>query len=60
MVAGLIGDLRTPSRRGIRHLAQRPMRQAWWQDPEAVERWKAEDYPEIQKQVRAEGGVIYL
>jgi len=39
---------------------QRPLRRAWQQDPEAVERWKAEDYPEIQKQARAEGGVIYF
>jgi len=53
-------DLRRPSCQGLRHLAQRPLRRASQQHLEAVERWKAEDYPEIQKQARAQGGAIYF
>jgi transposase len=39
---------------------QRPLHQAAEQDPEAVERWKDEEYPAIREQARRDGGTIYF
>jgi transposase len=39
---------------------QRPPYRAYQQDPEAVERWKKETYPEIAARAAAEGATIYL
>jgi transposase len=39
---------------------QRPWRRAYQQDPERVERWKAEEYPEIARRAKTEGAVIYF
>ena len=39
---------------------QRPLHRAYQQNPEAVDRWKREQYPAIQAQAEAAGGVIYF
>ena len=39
--------------------AQKPLRQAYEQDPAAVRRWLRRDYPAIVAQARAAGGVIF-
>lgn len=39
---------------------QKPLRRAYQQDPEAVERWKREEYPEIRKLAKLEGAAIYF
>ncbi len=39
---------------------QRPLYRAYQQDPEAVERWKNEEYPRIRAQAEAEGATIYF
>ncbi len=39
---------------------QKPLRRAYQQDPEAVERWKREEYPEIRKLAKSEGVAIYF
>ena len=39
---------------------QRPVRRAYQQDPEAVERWKNEEYPEIQALAKREKATIYF
>lgn len=39
---------------------QRPVRRAYQQDQEAVERWKTEEYPKIQKLAKKEGATIYF
>ena len=38
---------------------QKPVRRAYEQDPEAVQRWLEEEYPAIQGQAKKERGVIY-
>lgn len=38
---------------------QKPVRHAYEQDPEAVQRWLEEEYPAIQKQAKRAKGVIY-
>jgi transposase len=38
---------------------QKPVRRAYEQDPEAVQRWLDEEYPTIQRQAKREKGVIY-
>jgi transposase len=39
---------------------QRPLHRAYQQDPEAVQRWKAEVYPAIRAEAEAAGAVIYF
>jgi transposase len=39
---------------------QRPLYRAYQQNPEAVARWKAEQFPAIRKQAKAEGATIYF
>jgi transposase len=39
---------------------QKPLRRAYQQNPEAVERWKQEEYPEIRKLAKSEGAAIYF
>ncbi len=39
---------------------QRPLYRAYQQNPEAVERWKSEEYPAIRAQAAAEGATIYF
>lgn len=38
---------------------QRPLRHAYQQDPEAVQRWLAEEYPKIQARAQREGAEIH-
>jgi transposase len=38
---------------------QKPARRAYEQDPEAVRRWLAEEYPQIQMEAREEGAEIH-
>jgi len=37
---------------------QRPLYRAWQRDPEAVERWRREEYPALVKRAKAHGAVI--
>jgi transposase len=39
---------------------QRPLYRAYQQDPEAVHRWKEEEFPAIREQARAEGAALYF
>ena len=39
---------------------QRPLWRAWQADPDAVERWKTEEFPAIRAQARSEGATIYF
>ena len=39
---------------------QRPLYRAYQQNPEAVERWKQEQFPAIRTQAKAEGATIYF
>jgi len=39
---------------------QRPLYRAYQQNPEAVQRWKEEQFPAIRKQAKAEGATIYF
>ena len=39
---------------------QRPLWRAWQADPEAVQRWKDEDFPAIRAAARAEGATVYF
>ena len=39
---------------------QRPVRRAYQQDQEAVERWKCEEYPAIQKLAKDERATVYF
>ncbi len=39
---------------------QRPLRRAYQQNPEAVEKWLKEDYPEIKRSAKKEGAEIYF
>ena len=39
---------------------QRPLFRAYQQDPEAVQRWREEEYPAIQKLAKQEDAVIYF
>jgi Winged helix-turn helix/DDE superfamily endonuclease len=41
------------------YTAQKPLRQAYEQDPAAVRRWLRRDYPMIVAQAKAAGGVIF-
>src|SRR4030066_1407056 len=38
---------------------QKPVRRAYEQNPEAVQRWLEEDYPALQRQAKREKAVIY-
>ncbi len=38
---------------------QRPLSRAYEQDPVLVERWKAEEYPKIQRLARKENALIF-
>ena len=40
--------------------AQRPLWRAYQQDPEAVRRWLAEEYPAIRERARGEGAQIFF
>jgi transposase len=40
--------------------AQRPLWRAYQQNPEAVQRWLTEDFPEIQRRARQEGAQIFF
>jgi transposase len=39
---------------------QRPLWRAWQADPDAVQRWRDEEFPAIRKQAKAEGATIYF
>ena len=39
---------------------QRPLWRAWQADPDAVARWKSEEFPAIRAQAKAEGATIYF
>jgi transposase len=39
---------------------QQPLWRAWQADPDAVQRWRDEDFPAIRAQAKAEGAVIYF
>jgi transposase len=39
---------------------QRPLYRAYQQDPEAVRRWKEEDFPAIRERAHAEGAELYF
>lgn len=39
---------------------QRPLWRAWQADPDAVEKWKSEDFPAIRARATAEGATIYF
>jgi transposase len=39
---------------------QRPLWRAWQANPEAVERWKSEDFPAIRAQARKDGATVYF
>jgi transposase len=39
---------------------QRPLWRAWQADPEAVEKWKTDDFPAIRAQAKREGATIYF
>ena len=39
---------------------QRPLWRAWQADPDAVARWRDEEFPAIRKQAKAEGATIYF
>src|SRR3954451_144690 len=39
---------------------RRPLWRAWQADPDAVERWKSEQFPAIRKQAKTEGATIYF
>ena len=39
---------------------QRPLRRAYQQDPEAVERWKQEEYPQIRQLAKEQGAQIFF
>ncbi len=40
--------------------AQKPLYQAWQQDPELVKKWETETYPTIKEEARAAGATIYF
>src|SRR5919112_3260176 len=39
---------------------QRPLWRAWQADPEAVQRWRDEEFPAIRAQAKADGATIYF
>src|SRR6187549_548961 len=39
---------------------QRPLWRAWQADPDAVQRWRDEDFPAIRAQAKAEGATVYF
>lgn len=39
---------------------QRPLRRAYQQDPEAVRRWRDEEYPKIRAEAKRAGAIIYF
>jgi hypothetical protein len=39
---------------------QRPLWRAWQADPQAVQRWRDEEFPAIRAQARADGATIYF
>src|SRR6266540_3108882 len=39
---------------------QRPLYRAYQQNPEAVQRWKSEEYPAIRAQAEAEGATVFF
>jgi transposase len=39
---------------------QKPLNRAYQRDPESVEKWKREEFPEIQKRAKKEGATIYF
>jgi hypothetical protein len=39
---------------------QRPLHRAYQQDPEAVERWKSEEFPTIRAEAKKTGATIYF
>jgi transposase len=39
---------------------QRPLWRAWQADPEAVQRWKDEQFPAIRAQAKADGATVYF
>ena len=40
--------------------AQKPLYQAWQQDPVLVQKWESETYPEIRREARRAGASIYF
>ena len=40
--------------------SQKPLQLAYQRDPEAIERWRRETFPNIARQARASGGEVYL
>lgn len=39
---------------------QRPLWRAWQADPDAVQKWKTEDFPKIRAEAKKEGATIYF
>jgi hypothetical protein len=39
---------------------QKPLQRAYQRDPEAIERWRRETFPDIARQAKAEGGEVYF
>jgi hypothetical protein len=39
---------------------QRPLWRAWQADPQAVQRWRDEEFPAIRAQAKADGATIYF
>ena len=39
---------------------QRPLWRAWQADPDAVQRWRDEQFPAIRAQAKAEGAMVYF
>ena len=39
---------------------QKPLRRAYERDPEAIAKWKTEDYPKLKKRARQRGGDIFF
>jgi len=39
---------------------QKPLQRAYQRDPEAIERWRRETFPNIARQAKAEGGEVYF
>ena len=40
--------------------SQRPLWRAWQANPDAVQRWRDEQFPAIRKQAKAEGATVYF
>jgi len=39
---------------------QKPLQRAYQRDPEAIEKWRRETFPNIARQAKAVGGEVYF